>query len=99
MADRITITPSELRDASSQFNTKADEIEQILNDLKSLVDNLESTWDGAAQDQFFIMYDEMHPELAKIAEEVLPGIANTLTSIADTLEETDEQIASSLQGN
>lgn len=99
MAEKIMITPQELRTAASTFTTKADEIGTILNELNSLVESLESTWDGAAQDQFFNLYKEKHTDLIKVAEEILPGISETLESIAQTLEDTDEQIASSLQNN
>lgn len=54
MVARITITSEELRTASTNFANKAGEIRKILEYLRSEVNRLESTWDGAAQDQFFI---------------------------------------------
>ena len=50
MADRITITPQELRTSANNFRTKSEEIVEILKYLMTEVNNLESTWDGAAQD-------------------------------------------------
>ncbi len=97
MADRITITPEELRDSSTMFNNKAEEITQILNDLRSEVDSLEATWDGAAQDAFFQSYEEMQSTLEQFPV-ILEGIASQLTSVADTLEDTDEQLSQSLAG-
>ncbi len=95
MADRITITPDELRSSSQTFNSKADEITDILEQLRSEVDSLESTWDGAAQDSFFQSYEEMNQTLVQFPE-ILQGIAQQLTAVADTLEQTDEELASAL---
>lgn len=97
MAERITITPEELRSSANVFLTQADQISEILKTLEKEVESLESTWEGAAQDQFLSVYQTMSPEFMKMATQVLPGISNTLNSIAQKLEETDEQIASSLR--
>lgn len=97
MAARITITPEELRTASSNFQTKAGEVREILDYLRSEVNRLESTWDGAAQDQFFVAYEEMNKTLASFPE-VIEGIGTQLTAVADTLETTDQELASSLKG-
>lgn len=97
MADRITVTPSELRTASTNFNTKAGEIREVLTYLRNEVNRLESTWDGAAQDQFFMSYEDMSKTLAQFPD-VVEGISKQLTSVAETLESTDSQIANSLKG-
>lgn len=96
MADRITITPEELRTASGNFSTKASEIVEILSYLRTEVDNLQSTWDGAAQDQFFVSYEEMAKTMDQFPE-ILEGISTQLTSVADTLETTDAELASALK--
>ena len=98
MADRITITPQELITSAGSFNVKADEIRDILQYLQTEVNNLESTWDGAAQDQFFAQYSEMQTTLNQFPE-VLDGIASQLTAVAQTIEETDAELASRLAGN
>ena len=49
MAERITITPEELRDSASKFTGKATEIRETLSFLRNEVDSLEATWEGAAQ--------------------------------------------------
>lgn len=97
MAARITITPEELRTASTNFANKAGEIREILEYLRSEVNRLESTWDGAAQDQFFITYEEMAKTLDQFPE-VVDGISNQLSTVAQTLEETDQALADSLKG-
>lgn len=98
MAERITITPEELRSSASTFSSKAEEITQILSDLRTEVDNLEATWDGAAQDQFFASYSEMETTLNQFPE-VLEGISGQLTTVADTLEQTDEDLRTALSNS
>ncbi len=97
MAARITITPEELRTASTNFANKAGEIREILDYLRSEVNRLESTWDGAAQDQFFMTYEEMSKTLNQFPE-VVDGISQQLSAVAQTLEETDQALADSLKG-
>ena len=97
MAARITISPEELRTASSNFANKAGEVREILDYLRNEVTRLESTWDGAAQDQFFMSYEEMAKTLDQFPE-VVDGIGQQLSAVAQTLEETDQALADSLKG-
>ena len=97
MAARITITPEELRTASTNFANKAGEVREILSYLRSEVNRLESTWDGAAQDQFFMTYEEMAKTLDQFPE-VVDGISQQLSAVAQTLEETDQALADSFKG-
>ena len=97
MAARITISPEELRTASTNFANKAGEIREVLEYLRTEVNRLESTWDGAAQDQFFITYEEMAKTLDQFPE-VIDGISQQLSAVAQTLEETDQALADSLKG-
>lgn len=98
MAERITITPEELRSSANVFSTKSGEIAETLTLLRQEVDNLEATWDGAAQDQFFISYSEMETTLNEFPT-ILEGISTQLTTVADTLEQTDEDLRSALSNS
>lgn len=97
MVARITITSEELRTASTNFANKAGELRKILEYLRSEVNRLESTWDGAAQDQFFMTYEEMAKTMAQFPE-VVDGISQRLSAVAQTLEETDQALTDSLRG-
>lgn len=96
MAARITITPEELRTSSTNFANKAGEIREILEYLRNEVNNLQSTWEGAAQDQFFMTYEEMATTLDQFPD-VVDGISQQLSSVAQTLEETDQALADALK--
>ena len=95
MAERITITPEELRNSAAKFTEKSEETREMLTFLRSEVDGLESTWAGMAQSSFFNEYTEMEQTLQQFPD-VLDGINSQLTTVAETLEETDEQLGASL---
>lgn len=95
MAGRIMISPDELRTSSANFKTKAGEISSIIDYLNNEVANLENTWDGAAQDQFFAAYDSSKQTLNQFPE-ILEGIAMQLEGVAQTLEDTDSALAAQL---
>lgn len=95
MAERITITPNELRVSSSNLRAKADDISSILQYVLYEVRNLESTWDGAAQDAFFIQFNELHSVLKQYPE-ILQGMASQLDVVASILEDTDNELVSQL---
>ena len=69
MADRILYSIPEMKQAGANFHAKAEEINDILNYLNSEIENLESVFDGAAQDSLFAKYQE----LAKQEKNVIFG--------------------------
>ena len=97
MAARITITPEELRTSATLFTTKSGEVTDIISALQGEVNRLESTWDGAAQNQFFQAFQEMAKVLQQFPE-VCNGITGQLNTVAQTIEQTDEELASKLRG-
>jgi WXG100 family type VII secretion target len=97
MANRISITPEELRTAAGNFTTKAGEVTDIITFLQGEVSRLESTWDGAAQDQFFLAFTDMTKVLQQFPE-VCNGITGQLNAVAQTIEDTDAALASQLKG-
>ena len=98
MADRITITPSELRQAAGVFGQKYEDISGIIQELETQCNNLEGTWTGDSQTQFASLSAEMLKNLREVSDQILPSIQEILTNVAETLEQTDIEIANSLKG-
>lgn len=96
MAQRILVTPDELRDSSSKFKKGSNDVTTLLEQLRTEVGSLEQVWDGAAQDSFFQAFHQMDEQL-KMFPQILDGISQQLTMVAQTIEETDAQIASQLK--
>lgn len=95
---RIALTTEELRSASTNFSTKAGELRELLNYLRQQVNSLESTWEGAAQNQFFVTFDEIAKNMDQIPE-AIENIGNQLSAVATTMENTDNELANALKGN
>lgn len=94
---RILVTPEELRQSASLFATNSQQTSEMISTLTSEVHNLSSVWEGASQSAFFESFEALVPTLQQFVE-ILEGINQQLTAVADTIEETDNQIASSLRG-
>lgn len=94
---RIMITPEELRTSAGKFTQKAGEVSDIITLLKGEVNRLESSWEGAAQSQFFQAFLEMSKVLEKFPD-VCTGVTGQLNGVAKTIEETDATLASQLKG-
>lgn len=94
---QIRITPEEIREAAEFLRQKRDEILNDVQDISRKIEDAASEWEGAAQSAFVESYDEMRPILEEQFPEVIEGIASQLVAVADTMEETDEQIAQSLR--
>jgi WXG100 family type VII secretion target len=91
------ITPEELRTSASKFTAKSGEVAGIIKMLQNEVRQLESTWEGAAQSQFFQAFIEMAKTLEQFPQ-VCDGVTGQLNSVAQTIEETDAALASQLRG-
>ena len=89
--NRIAITPDELQGVSKNFLQKAEEIRETVNYLRQQVSALDGSWEGAAKTQFFVLkgFDQL-PEATE-------GLANELTSIAKTIGDLDEEMASQMR--
>lgn len=94
---RILVTPEELRQSASIFAANSDQTTEMINTLSNEVNNLSAVWEGASHSAFIDHFQSLVPTLQQFAE-ILDGINQQLESVANTLEETDSQIASSLRG-
>ena len=81
MVPYITITSEEFETASANFAAMAGKIRELLKDVKSEVKRIESVWDGADQDPFFMNYREMAKTLDQLPE-VIAGISYELREMA-----------------
>ena len=95
MADRIVYSIPEMREAANNFRGKAEEIGDILQFLNSEMQNLDTVFDGAAQEALFAKYDELQASLKEFPE-VIKSIGNLIEEIANIVEAADQEMASSI---
>ena len=93
MANQIRITPDQMREIANQYRNEADTANGVITKMDSLLQMLQSEWEGAASESYAARYQELKPGFQK-AEELIREIAQALDSTAKIVEETDASIAS-----
>lgn len=98
MASNISVSPEQLRGESTFVVGKADAARSDFEALNSRLQNLTSCFTGAAQEAFANRYNEWNGH-AKGLVEALDALGQFLNTAAQTLEETDQQLAQGLSGS
>ena len=92
MANQIRITPDQMRQRANQYRTEADNVNGVISKMDSLLQQLQSEWEGSASESYAARYQELKPGFMK-AEELIREIAQALDFTARIVEETDSDIA------
>ena len=97
MANQIRITPDQMRARAGQYRAEADTVNGVISKMDSLLQQLQSEWEGASSESYAARYQELKPGFMK-AEELIREIAAALESTARIVEETDIDIANQFRG-
>lgn len=97
MANQIRVTPEQMRERASQYRAEADTVNGVISKMDSLLQALQSEWEGSSSEAYAARYQELKPGFVK-AEELIREIAAALDSTASIIEETDTNIASQFGG-
>lgn len=97
MANQIRITPEQMRSRAGQYRAEADNMNSVIRKLDSLLQQLQGEWEGAASEAYATRYQELKPGFQK-AEDLIREIATALDTTANTVEQTDQSIASRFRG-
>lgn len=92
MASQIRITPDQMRGRASEYRVEAGNVEGVISKMDTLLSNLQAEWEGASSESYAARYQELRPGFVK-AQELINEIAAALDATANTLEETDTNIA------
>ncbi len=87
----IRVAPERLEAVASTFDAKKNETESMISTLKSTMDNLDTEWDGVAQQKFYAQWNEMIPKMTQFTS-LLGEISSELRRIAQVFRETDERV-------
>lgn len=99
MAERIEITPQELRDAADFLDTSREDIAEKIKGVENQVNTVADNWKGAAQSTFIEGFtNDMLPLLQNDFPSVLEGISAQLRGAADAIESADEEVATAFRG-
>lgn len=97
MAGQIRITPDQMRSRAGQYRNEADNVGNVISSMDSLLNALQSEWEGAASEAYANRFAELRPGFVR-AQDLINEIAQALDSTAQALEETDSNIAGSFRG-
>ena len=97
MANQIRITPEQMRERANQYRVEADTVNGVICKMDTLLQQLQSEWEGASSEAYSARYQELKPGFMK-AEELIREIAAALDSTAKIVEDTDANIASQFRG-
>ena len=97
MANQIRITPDQMRQRANQYWAEADTVNGVISKMDTLLQALQSEWEGSASESYATRYKELKPGFMR-AEELIREIAKALDSTARIVEETDSDIANQFKG-
>lgn len=92
MSNQIRITPGQMRERAGQYRVEADAVLDVIRKMDSLLQQLQSEWEGAASESYAARYQELKPAFTN-AEDLIREIAAALDATANIVEETDSKIA------
>jgi WXG100 family type VII secretion target len=88
----IRVSPERLRSVASTLDSNRQEVDSVLNNMISTVNNLQGEWTGLAQVDYANIFNEQVPQMRTQLNEILENLNNELRRIADTFEETDRGV-------
>lgn len=97
MADRIKLSPEELRTSARKYSDGCTGVDEILTSLTQEQQVISENWEGDAFGSFNDQFNALSPKIKEFAE-LLQDIHDQLRKVADIIEETDQNIASQIRG-
>ncbi|TGB03457.1 WXG100 family type VII secretion target [Halobacillus salinus] len=97
MAGNIRLTPDELREFARQYNNESANVQDLIGRLDGMSGQLQEIWEGASSEAFAAQYQELRPSFEKMTT-LLAEVSQQLSNSANTLEETDQNIAGQIRG-
>lgn len=92
---QIKLTPEELRTSAVKYTNGSSDIDNVLTILTSEQETIRENWEGTAFESFDNQFTELKPKIQEFSQ-LLQDINTQLNSVADTIEETDQNIASKI---
>ncbi|MCH3957506.1 MAG: WXG100 family type VII secretion target [Olsenella sp.] len=97
MAGQIRITPDQMRSRANEYRTEASNVGDVISRMDSLLNALQEEWEGEASRAYESRFQELRPGFVK-AQDLINEIAQSLDATAQSLEETDSNIAAQFRG-
>jgi len=92
LENQIRMSPGQMRDRSNQYKNEAEEINTVIGKLTSLINQLQTEWEGSASVSFANQYEQLKPSFINMKDLVLQ-IADQLQKTATIYEHNDNELA------
>lgn len=86
----IQVTPETLRQKATDVRTYKGEHDDVIAKLKTLVNGLNETWKGEAQDAFLAKFESMQSTFTNFSE-MLEGYAKLMDAHATRMEQAQQE--------
>ena len=90
---QIRITPQELRGCANQCRAYGDEQQDLIQKTQTLIDNLQTQWEGQASRAYAEQFASLRPAYDRIRE-LYVELSQQMDGAATTMESVDAEIAS-----
>jgi WXG100 family type VII secretion target len=91
----IRVPPERLRSAASALDSQQQEIDSVLQNMVTTVNNLQGEWTGLAQVDYAQSFNDQVPVMRMRLDETLEHLVSDLRRIADEFERVDQQLVGS----
>lgn len=88
----IRVSPERLRSVAGQLDSNRQEIDGVLQRMISMINDLQGEWTGLAQVDYANQFNERVPRTRTQLNEILENLAQEMRRIANTFEETDQNV-------
>lgn len=89
---QIRISPGQMETRSREYQTEAENIQNVIVKMDSLINELQSEWEGSASQSFANQYQELKPSFVNMRE-LVETISRQLQQTANAMEQMDTEIA------
>lgn len=97
MSGQIRITPEQMRGRATEYRTQATNVEDVISAMDTLLEVLQSEWEGESSVAFYDRFTELRPGFVA-AKNLIDEIAAALDATANDIEELDSKIAGQWRG-
>ena len=94
---QIRITPEQMRSRAGEYRTQAQSVDDVIIAMDTLLNNLQSEWEGESSAAFADRFTELRPGFVS-AKDLINEIASALDATANDIEDLDKKIAGQWRG-
>lgn len=85
---QLRVTPEQLRGRGSEYRAQGEAVEDVISKLDSLINVLESEWEGNSASRYISQYSDLRPSFVSM-QQLIAELASSLEQEANKFEAAD----------